>query len=403
MTANTASFWHDTVNIQPPPSEKLPPHSTVVVLGAGVLGTSTAYWLARAGYAPLVLDALAPAAGATGRNGGHLVEGTAGSYEQTVAQLGRDTARSIWACSVRGRELLEHIIAEEALPCEYDPCGHMTLALRPAELDRFREAAALLQEDGFAATVLDRAAAQQHVGTPLGPQIHGAMLLRGGTLHSARLVVGLAQAAARHGAQFCYPAQAQRIVRDGDGVQIDTSAGTVRAEAVVVALNGYTAALLPKFGGLITPVRGQALAYAPCAPVFRTGMSAGITATGEYWQQRPDGSIVIGGCRASAANGDVGVTDQGSSDDVQSSIEAVLPLLFPMLPPLAVRQRWAGTMGFTASHQPLIAQPADLPNVWVVGGFSGHGMPFGASLGEALAAAIAAGSLPENVRVLLHT
>ena len=97
-------------------------------------------------------------------------------------------------------------------------------------------------------------------------------------------------------------------------------------------------------------------------------MSAPITPTGEYWQQRSDGTIVLGGCRAVAPDGDIGIRLNQPTAEVQVALEQVFPRLFPELHGLQVAHRWAGMMAFTRDYLPLVDRVPDMPGVLVVGG-----------------------------------
>jgi glycine/D-amino acid oxidase-like deaminating enzyme len=57
-------------------------------------------------------------------------------------------------------------------------------------------------------------------------------------------------------------------------------------------------------------------------------------------------------------------------------------------------------MAFTADHLPIADAAPGLPGVWVVGGFSGHGMPFGPRLGQLLAEAAMTGTTPAPLALL---
>jgi glycine/D-amino acid oxidase-like deaminating enzyme len=144
----------------------------------------------------------------------------------------------------------------------------------------------------------------------------------------------------------------------------------------------------------MTPVRGQALAFAPAPAIFAHGMGAALTPTGEYWQQAPDGTIVLGGCRAVAPGQDIGIRDSWPTPEVQAALERALPSVFPALVRLRVARRWAGPMAFTADYLPIADRAPELPNTWVVGGFCGHGMPFGMRMGQLLAQAAVDGAPP---------
>jgi len=83
--------------------------------------------------------------------------------------------------------------------------------------------------------------------------------------------------------------------------------------------------------------------------------------------------------------------------EVQAALEQVLPRLFSGLAGLRVARRWAGLMAFTSDYLPIADRAPDLPNTWVVGGFCGHGMPFGVRLGQLLAQAAVDESPPAEL------
>lgn len=392
-----ASYWHATFP-PPVPDDAIPAESAVVVIGGGMLGCWTALFLARQGVEVTVVEREAVSWGATGRNGGFLTGGAAMGYADAIAAFGRDTAIALWSLAEDGRALAAQTIVDEGIACDYRMAGTLSLARSGEALAGMARSAGLLRQDGFSAEVLERPAVQDLLGTPLGPEIEGAAFSpEGGTLHSGRYLAGIAGAARREGARFVQASVTALTPVDG-GTTVATSAGSIRAGRVVVALNAWTDEVVPALAGLIVPVRGQILAYAPSAPVFTTGVGADVTPTGEYWQQTPDGSIVIGGCRAVAPHGDVGVRDMIPTPAVTAAIEAVLPRLFPRLAGLSVARRWAGLMAFTADYLPVADAVPGLAGVWAAGGFCGHGMPFGPIVGRLLAEAAVTGETP----VVLH-
>lgn len=383
------SFWHASTDQIPFHSDPLPAEARVVVVGGGLLGACAAYWLARAGHAPLLLEQAGPAHGASGRNGGFVVAGTAEPYHQAIARLGHATARQVWALTLENRALLRQVLAAEQIACDYREVGHLHLALDEAQLAELVAEAEALTADGLGGCLLERDEVQRLVATPLGPDVVGAAYAPDDALlHSARLVRGLLGAARRHGARVCLDTALLATRPAGDALALRTSQGDLRAQAMILATNAWTGRLLPHLREQIVPVRGQALCYAPLPPVFACGLGAALTPTGEYWQQTPDGTIILGGCRALAPNRDAGLLDEGLTPEVQAGLERVLPRLFPQLAGLTVTLRWSGPMAFTADRLPIADRVPDLPNTWLVGGFSGHGMPFGLPLGKLLAEAV---------------
>lgn len=376
----------------------LPAATDFVVVGGGIVGLSTAYWLARAGARPLLLDREGIGAGATGRNGGFLPVGTAEDYDASVARLGRERARALLGLTLENRRLADELLGAESIDCDLRACGHLHLALDDHEQQVNRGLAALLTEDGCRTDYLDRAGAQAMVATRFGPRITGGLFFREiGLLHSGKLVRGLAEAAQRRGATLAR-ATVREVEGRGGRVRIVTDRGTLDAGAVTVAVNAWTGSLLGALRTMITPVRGQVLAFAPTKPIFRTGMTALTTATEEYWQQTPDGSIILGGCRGLRPDRDERVLAVTTTDDVQRALERVLPGLFPEIGALQVTHRWAGTMAFTRDRLP-IAVPLPGANGWAVGGFSGNGMSLGMIIGRILADSLLGG--PTDPRLSL--
>jgi len=396
-TYEPESYWLRTT-MPSSLSADLPASVDVAVIGGGLMGTAVSYWLAKAGIRTVLLERTRLAYGATGRNGGFMVSGPAEAYPRAIARLGHETARAVMTLTLDSRQLLRQVLAEEEIDCDYREPGCLSLALGEEQLAEIKRTVEALQADGFAATLLDREQVQEFIGTPLGPEIVGGKFApEQGLVHSARLVQGLATAAHRHGAQCCL-ASVLQLMPDGEGVRILTSQGMLRATTVVVAVNAWTDELLPMLAGAITPVRGQVLAYAQMPQIFQTGMSAAISTTGEYWQQAVDGTIVLGGCRDTAPAHDVGVREIQPTIDVQTALEQIFPRLFPALRGLRVVQRWAGLMAFTPDYLPIVDRASDKANIWVIGGFSGHGMPFGLRLGQLIATAITSGVTPEALQ-----
>jgi gamma-glutamylputrescine oxidase len=119
---------------------------------------------------------------------------------------------------------------------------------------------------------------------------------------------------------------------------------------------------------------------------------------GEYFQQTPDGTILIGGCNTVAPGEDIGVWEMTPLPVVQTAIEAVLPRLFPTLAPLRVVQRWAGLLDYTTDRHPIVDRLPSMPQVLFVCGLSGHGMPFGLRFGQLLTEAVMRETLPSALK-----
>ncbi len=144
------------------------------------------------------------------------------------------------------------------------------------------------------------------------------------------------------------------------------------------------------FDRRITPVRGQVICTTPMPPLFPCGMSA--EGGSQYWQQLPDGRIVLGGGRWAVEDREVGYGEPYLRTDVQAALDGYLNTLFDDMA-LTIERRWAGIMGFSQDALPYIGPVPDQAGLFVAGGFTGHGMPFGLRAGQTLAETLLSGTV----------
>jgi glycine/D-amino acid oxidase-like deaminating enzyme len=341
-----------------------------VVIGGGVTGCSCALTLACGGVRVRLFDAGTIAGGASGRNGGFALRGGAPAYDETRASLGPHAARGLWQLTERALDRMTGL-AGDALRRD----GSLRLAVDDAELSSLRLEVDALLEDGFAAEWLD----------PLPAHLEG--LFAGGFVHPgdgaldpAVWVRRLAAQAAAAGAELVerHPLDREAIDR-------------LDAHAVVVAVDGATSSLLPELETWVTPMRGQVLATEPLPErIFdRPHYARGGY---DYWQQLPNGRLVLGGRRDTSLSTERTHVDattlaiQGQLDDLAGRLVGRRPV---------VTHRWAGHWGETTDRYPLAGRLPGSGRLWVAGGYSGHGNVLGFACGELVADAILGRPSPE--------
>jgi gamma-glutamylputrescine oxidase len=105
----------------------------------------------------------------------------------------------------------------------------------------------------------------------------------------------------------------------------------------------------------------------------------------DYWQQLPDGRLVLGGKRD--ASFDTEETDVvETTEAIQAALDAFLEELVGYRP--SVTDRWAGIWGTTADRLPFVGRVPGRDGVWVAGGYSGHGNALGLACGDLIARAL---------------
>ena len=354
-------YWLDEPS-SPRSGPKVVGCADVAVIGAGITGCAAAVRLAEAGLRVRVHDARGIAEGASGRNGGFALGGGAARYDVARETYGAERAAAFWRWT--------HVALDEMAELAGDALrrpGSYRLAGDEEEREGIRLEYEALRRDGFDAEWLD------DVPGGAAGRFHGAIFHpRDGAIQPARFVRRLAALAAAAGAE----------IREHESVE-DVEA--LAADRVLVATDGYGHGLVPELADLVWPTRGQVIASEPLAHVLydrphyaRQGF--------DYWQQLPDGRILLGGFR------DVSILDEltdveETTPEIQSSLESFLHELVGE--EVAVTHRWAGIFGLTQDMLPLVGQvPGRDGRVWVAAGYSGHGNVLGFACGRLAADAM---------------
>jgi gamma-glutamylputrescine oxidase len=349
------------------PRRRFDGRAEVAVVGGGVTGCSCALTLAERGVRVRLYEAREIAGGASGRNGGFALRGATVPYDEARRDLGDERARLLMELTERSLDRMEALAGDA-----FRRVGSLRLAYDEAERDALRREHDALCADGFAVEWVDELA------PPLDRLYLGAIHHPSdGAIQPARWVRRLAAHAAAAGADL----------HEGEAVRVEA----LDADAVVVAGDGFTAQLLPELAAHVRPTRGQVLATEPLPerlyerPHYARGGY-------DYWQQLPDGRLVLGGKRD--ASFETEQTDvEATTGLVQERLDALGRDLLGRQP--VVTNRWAGIWGTTPDLVPLVGRVPGRRDVWVAGGYSGHGNALGLACGDLVARALLGESPPE--------
>jgi len=359
---------------------------SVAIIGGGITGISTAYWLGRFGIPCAVLEREAVASGASGRNAGFVLEGAVPDYADLVARFGRAEARALWAFTVENREWMVQVCAEEGIEAEIDPCGSVWAAASSREFDMLRREADLLAEEGFPLRVLDAEGVAARLGGR-GGFLGGVLNPRDIGIHPVRVTRGLARAGERRGVCIFEGTPVLGLERHSHW-EVITLSGRVRADHAVVALDAYAGLLDARWSSAIRAVRGQVLATAPVGQRL-FGHLFYANEGFEYWRQTPAGRVVLGGLRRLALQEEVGTEDR-LHPRIQEALEAYLRDL-GVPPEVPVTHRWSGAIGISTDHLPLIGPVPGSPGLFLAAGYTGHGLAFAFLAGRMVAQLVATG------------
>jgi glycine/D-amino acid oxidase-like deaminating enzyme len=382
------SFWLATCGDDLSPRSPLTSDTQVdvCIVGAGYTGLWTAYHLSRLdpSLRIAVVEANIAGWGASGRNGGWCSALFAASWPRIAQAHGRDAA-------LRLRRALEQTVddvgswaSEHDVDIHYAKGGTLTLARSTAQLERLVEHAREDAQWGGDDTVLmsaaesaDRVRAAGAVGATFTP--HCA------AIQPARLIRGLARVVEQQGVRLHEKTPALEVTPG----RVRTAQGTVSADVVIRATEGYTVSL-----------RGQRRAVAPVWSLLviteplpeqmwsTLGWRHRETLTDErhvliYAQRTADNRIAFGGRGAPYRFGSRTDGARGHAATFRK-LERALHEVFPATADVGIAQRWGGVLGIPRDWMPSVGLDRASGIGWG-GGYVGDGVACAALAGRTLA------------------
>jgi gamma-glutamylputrescine oxidase len=372
-------------------TETLPPFvppegdikTEILVIGAGYTGLSAALHLAEARHEVTLIDAQRVGWGASGRNGGQLHSGQ--RLEQSVLEkmLGLEKARALWDIAEGAKELVHYLIAEHQIACDYAPgiviADHRAryVTHTRAYVDHMRSVY------GYESiSFLNKQQVADRIGTDV--YFGGSLDWGAGHLDPLKFTFGLARAAEKAGVAIHEQTRALSIEK-GKPVRVLTDHGTITADRLVVAANGYLGLLLPEVASRVMPINSYMAATEPMGEARARALIPDNVAVADsrfvvnYYRLSADHRMLFGGRES------YGYKDP---TDISSAIRKRMLDIYPQLGDLKIEYDWGGTLGITMNRMPRLARIGD--NILNASGFSGHGVAL-ATMGGALTAEVLAG------------
>jgi gamma-glutamylputrescine oxidase len=382
----SATYYHATATEPFPSAPPLTESLTVdvCVVGGGYAGLSAALHLARGGASVVVLEEDRIGAGASGRNGGQVHNGFRHDPHWFESRLGADFARQIWALGIEARQHLDWLISTYNIDAQYLP-GLLHLCHKRSYVSEARAYVddILRRYPDAGLRFIDEAETRHLVASD---SYYGGYLDAGsGHLHALNLALGMARAAAQHGARLFEQTAARQISKGSpSGWEIRTNTGAVvKAASVVIAGNGYLRNLQPAVEARVMPINNFVLATEPLGRAAAEQLIRERRAVSDsrfvvyYFRITPDDRLLFGGGETYSYE---------FPKDIAGMVRGHMLSVFPQLQGTRIDHAWGGTLAITTSRLPFVRELE--PGLFNASGFSGQGIVIAPFAGKALAEAI---------------
>ena len=322
----------------------------VAIVGAGYTGLWTAYYLAKAdpSLRVVVVEKETAGFGASGRNGGWCSALFPASWAKIARSSSREDAVRMQRAMFDTVDEVGRVVAAEDLDVHWAKGGTVGFARTRTQVERGRAEIDEAREWGFGADDYAWLSAEEMRGHANASDLLGGTYTpHCASIHPARLARGLAQVVERLGVRVVEQTPALALE---PGV-VRTPYGSVRAQHVIRATEGYTSSL-PGYRRTVAPVYSLMLATEPLPSAVwdGIGLAGGETFNDGrhliiYGQRTADDRFAFGGRGAPYHFGSVVRPEYDREPQVFAELRRVLIELYPAVADYAVTHTWGGPLG----------------------------------------------------------
>ncbi|MNF53389.1 Gamma-glutamylputrescine oxidoreductase [compost metagenome] len=372
------SYYAFSANPVPPRPELIGETETdVCIVGAGYTGLSTALFLLENGFKVTILEAAKVGFGASGRNGGQIVN----SYSRDIDVIERTSnakhAQLMGEMAFEGGRIIRDRIKKYDIKCDLKN-GGVFAAITKKQMGHLEAQKKLWERYGHtqlemldAKRIREVAATDSYIG--------GMLDMSGGHIHPLNLALGEAAAVESLGGVIHEQSPATRIERGANPV-VHTPKGRVKAKFVVVAGNAYMGNLIPELASKSMPCGTQVITTEPLSDEMAKSLLPQDYCVEDcnylldYYRLSGDKRLIYGG----------GVV-YGARDpaNIEAIIRPKMLKTFPQLKDVKIDFAWTGNFLLTLSRLPQVGRIGD--NIYYSQGCSGHGVTYTHVAGKVLA------------------
>ncbi len=338
----------------------------VVVIGGGVSGLSSAFFLAKAGKDVVVVEKGTVGSEASGRNGGMISERT---DEPDLIPLAVESIK-LWAT----------LDDELGYPTEFIHQGRIQIAVSEEEMgDLYAERDEALRR-AISVELLDPSQIQDLIPGISERTLGGLFFANGGHANPQRSVQAFAWAFQDLGGRLYQNTAVTGFEVLNDKItSVETTAGRIATEFVVAAAGPQTALLadMVRVQVPVAPARVEILATAPVPPMF----DIALVGNGLYGRQAARGNLLFGGGAHEWTDVDLTAEPSKPNTPLIRNIARRLAEMLPGIADVPVLRSWAGIVEQAPDYMPII-DVAKSPGNYVVVTASAHGFGISPATGK---------------------
>ena len=355
----------------------------VCIIGGGYTGLSCALHLAKRGYQVVLLEARKIGWGASGRNGGQLGSGQRKNQIELEKKLGMDDAQRLWNLAQDAKALARELIRDYQIECDLKS-GVAHPDHKPAYASNTRNYVGHLQRI-YQYEQIEYLKRDQMAALVGSDNYYGGSIDYGaGHLHPLNYALGMAAAAIQQGATL-YEDTVVESYQEGKPNRAVTNCGTVVADAIVIACNGYLGRLDKRLPGKIMPINSFIIATKPLSDERVNEINPKDVAIADsrfvvnYFRLSADKRLLFGGGENYG---------RMFPRDIESFVRKPMLEIYPQLADIPIEYAWGGTLAVTLNRMPHFGRLGKF-NTYFAQGYSGHGVALATLGGKLISDAIA--------------
>jgi gamma-glutamylputrescine oxidase len=381
-TKHTTSYYAASAN----PAPMRPPlqgdhQIDICVVGAGYTGLSAALHLAEKGYKVAVVEGARVGWGASGRNGGQIVNGLNASLQTIKRRYGQDTANFVAGLVQEGGEIIRERVATYDIQCDLKQ-GNIFTGLTAAHMRELEERRALWASYGLHnQQMLSKSELRDHIGSDV--YAGGMIDHTGGHMHPLNLCLGQAAAFEKLGGVIYEQSPVIHAETEAARPVVRTRQGSITCNTLLLCGNAYLGHVVPALTARVMPVSTQMMATVPLGDVADELLPTDkcvedVRYILDYFRLSADKRLIFGGGTV------YGGTDPA---DVVAKLRPAMEKVYPQLKGVKIDHAWSGNFALSFSRVPQMGRLGN--NTYFAHGYSGHGVTGSHTFGRILSEAVA--------------